>query len=768
MYRSMPDDAAASWPRKGNLWGSGNFAPPMRTLEYAASHVDLWLGAHWSAEQAATLRTLNPSTLVLTSINACEGPDGLPEELYLHNITRPNSTRGRLESWPGAFRLDVTKPATQRYQAMLMYNLMLYGGVGEAGQPPSMANITMPNDGMFVDNVFLTQSWAKSDIHNNPFFPDTTGRGKPDDPKEFDAKWRAGIIGELRMFRALMPNAVMSGHAMSPTDPDIQEIFNAISIGFTTVDMIEGKKSFQTGWQEYLDWMTLPKPQPHITMVESAVRLQLGYGYGFDTQLAPKNQDKPGFISKETYQFSAHEYRYMRFGLAYTLMRDGYFAHELGDSWHGQDWWYDELEWNMGTPTADAKFVGEVPTSAATIHFPATNFSMWVDHAAGAQATMTVDKTTKHSLASGGAVKVDISSVGSNPDCVDLRPAPTISLRKGVVYNLTFWAKAAATGARLQVNARMDHAPWSGYGLDSSVDLSTQWQSQSITFNLPSSFESVSDAWLSFFLGQASAVTVWIDSVSLGVAAAPVTMRTFTCGAAILNGSPQPAVVSIPYGYSRLVGSQAPKHQYIVDDGSASFNAGAGWSETTCHGEANKQPPVNGTCLVHGYDFDHPSEEENEGPYYHTWEETAHIGSSGTSTFELRLPEAGQYTLSAWWPAVSPAPSGIYVWSKEVRFAVRTCVGGEILGSATFSQADSPKNGDRWNQIVANLTLPRTAVVSVECNPGSSNALAGLCIADAVLVESMSRLNDGSDVGTQVTVAAFDGAILANSSCRHH
>ena len=130
----MPDDAAAS---HGRATGKPGIQPPSGHW-YAASHVDLWLGAHWSAEQAAALRKLNPSTLVLTSINACEGPDGLPEELYLHNVTRPNSTRGRLESWPGAFRLDVTKPATQRYQAMLMYNLMLYGGV-EAGQPPSMA-----------------------------------------------------------------------------------------------------------------------------------------------------------------------------------------------------------------------------------------------------------------------------------------------------------------------------------------------------------------------------------------------------------------------------------------------------------------------------------------------------------------------------------------------------------------------------------------------------------------------------------------------------
>jgi len=151
VYRSMPDEAGASYPRKGNLWGSSNFEPPKRTLEYAASHVDLWLGADWSAEHAAALRQLNPSTLVLTSINACEGPDGLPEELYLHNVTRPNSTRGRLESWPGAYRLDVTKESTQRYQAMLMYNLMLYGGLGEAKNLPAFGgNATMPNDGMFV------------------------------------------------------------------------------------------------------------------------------------------------------------------------------------------------------------------------------------------------------------------------------------------------------------------------------------------------------------------------------------------------------------------------------------------------------------------------------------------------------------------------------------------------------------------------------------------------------------------------------------------
>jgi hypothetical protein len=40
----------------------------------------------------------------------------------------------------------------------------------------------------------------------------------------------------------------------------------------------------------------------------------------------------------------------MRFGLAFTLMNDGYFAYEYGDTWHGNDWWYDELNVDLGYP----------------------------------------------------------------------------------------------------------------------------------------------------------------------------------------------------------------------------------------------------------------------------------------------------------------------------------------------------------------------------------------------------------------------------------
>ena len=56
------------------------------------------------------------------------------------------------------------------------YDLVLRGG-GE-GHPDESSPLALSYDGIFVDNVFMTQSWAKSDIYGNPFYPDTTGTGK--------------------------------------------------------------------------------------------------------------------------------------------------------------------------------------------------------------------------------------------------------------------------------------------------------------------------------------------------------------------------------------------------------------------------------------------------------------------------------------------------------------------------------------------------------------------------------------------------------------
>ena len=128
--------------------------------------------------------------------------------LYLTNMTQPAATRGRLQSWPGAWRLDLTNPAVQvcvcacvracvraclcvlltnssaqLYQAHLMYCLVVYGGSGY-GPTPGCANASVPPlvfDGLFVDNVFMDDGEAVNsrDIFGNAFVVLDQVTGKP-------------------------------------------------------------------------------------------------------------------------------------------------------------------------------------------------------------------------------------------------------------------------------------------------------------------------------------------------------------------------------------------------------------------------------------------------------------------------------------------------------------------------------------------------------------------------------------------------------------
>lgn len=86
IYRALPDVDGQPFPRVGNIWGTWNFDG--KPIEYAAGRADLWLGAGWTANQTGDLRKVNPYTVSLTSINACEGPDGLPEECVAHSHLR--------------------------------------------------------------------------------------------------------------------------------------------------------------------------------------------------------------------------------------------------------------------------------------------------------------------------------------------------------------------------------------------------------------------------------------------------------------------------------------------------------------------------------------------------------------------------------------------------------------------------------------------------------------------------------------------------------
>ncbi len=76
------------------------------------------------------------------------------------------------------------------------------------------------------------------------------------------------------------------------------------------------------------------------------------YGFNHDGARDPKvNIINANTLNGEGAQ---GDYKAVRFGLGSTLLEDGFFSYDYGDTDHGQTWWYDEYNANLGNPISDA------------------------------------------------------------------------------------------------------------------------------------------------------------------------------------------------------------------------------------------------------------------------------------------------------------------------------------------------------------------------------------------------------------------------------
>ncbi len=698
IYRCVPS-LRRHFPRVFNLWGSWSWLEGSHMLEEAAK-VDVWLGASFDAKQIATLRRLNPGILILCSINAVENND-VPDDFFLRDVNGK-----KIEVWPGSYRLNLTRPEVARYQAEYARKAMLESD--------------LMFDGCFFDNVMLSQSWQRTDIYGNPVEIDADGDGKADDPAKLDAAWRAGVLLEMRTWHELMPYAFTSAHSLgSPDEPGVAGLFHGLSIGFSPVDVIEGRMSFSDFWSQYHDWCE-QSLQPTITSVESAIPGQIGYGYGFDAYET---------IPASTLEFGRTYYPYMRFGLAFTLMGDGYFAHEAGDTGHGNTWWYDELDCDLGEPLGEARCVGELRGQS---HDLITNggfeqplggdWSLWADASAGCVATVQRDPAQAHN--GGASARITIADAGRHADWqIDFCQANR-ALRAHTSYALTFWAKADAPRL-ITLSASKGAPPWDSYGLGRTIQITADWQQYRVTFEAP---VAARDARIQFLIG-ATAGRVWLDDVSLTEAPPPVYRRDFSHGTVLLNGSREPQTVRLGPGYRRLQGAQAPRYQYIVDNTDAGFTASSESQVVTLDSGMWKAA----------------------GPYYHNWGKDCRLLARGAeASWDLRLPARDRYTIQAWWPAAPSAGD----WSHRVVFEV--VAGGKVLHRTCLDQTTG---GDEWHTIADKLALqpadhPRVRVRTEDGRP---------CVADALHISSASRYNDGSPA-TEVTLAPMDGILLVRDA----
>jgi hypothetical protein len=688
-YRCL-SSANPPFPRKGNLWGWSNFID--KGLPYMA-RIDLWLGADgMTADQIVQLRALNTNVLVLSSMNAVEN-DGLADDFYLKDIHG-----NKIEVWPGSYRLNLTKTNVAEYQARFAYQTWLDSGCQA--------------DGVFFDNVFTSQSWLKQDIYGNTVQLDANEDGVADDPDTLNAAWKAGIFHELETFRTLMPHAILSGHALDVGESTVTNVFNGISIGFRTADIIEGEESFSAVWDDYNTWCNGVRA-PRYSMIESSPLDDFAYGYDYE----PLSK-----VPTNTVAFARDYYPWMRFGLAFTLMQDGYFAHEWGDTDHGQDWWYDELDFNLGHPLGPAERTGQ---PAGTNYMVNGGFETaivspwksWIDNSSG--CTGMVSRVTDTAAAGSACVRLAITATRGEAWRFEFSQYNR-SLVSNVVYELVFWARADAPRS-ITLSAQKGSPDWGGYGLYQTLSITTNWVEYTVRFTAN---DTVSDSRIQFLVGATNGV-VWLDDVRLREAGPDLYRREFDNGLVLLNATRQAQTLAPGCGYRRLTGTQAPRFQWIVDDADTTFTTGGSWSVVT----------------------NDSGEWKASGPFYHDWGSSCHLSAAATNSiarWSLAIPSNDTYTVEVWWPDV-PSNS----WSGNVLFEIVTSAGTVV--ATNLSQRSG---GDRWHAI-ASVPLPggTPAIVQGRCLDGAA------WIADAIHIRSASRYNDGSSAAS-VTLQPMDGIIL--------
>lgn len=258
------------------------------------------------------IRALNPEIKILAYITSQEirrdargGSSvmrrklagGLAEEWYLTDVDGH-----RYSFWPGTDMLNPTSQCPQvngkswnDYLANFVAREILSTGLW---------------DGVFYDNTWGGLTWfSGKEVDIN--------RDGQSEGASVDAAWREGMRQLFNTTRRLAGNQyILVGNAITR---EYGESLNGI--------MIENMQNNR--WRE----------------VMNAYRAQSQSGAKPRVIIVNGNTSNTG---------DNINYRLLRFTLASTLLGNGFFSYDYGDRDHGQVWWYDEYNINLGEPTGEA------------------------------------------------------------------------------------------------------------------------------------------------------------------------------------------------------------------------------------------------------------------------------------------------------------------------------------------------------------------------------------------------------------------------------
>ncbi len=710
-YRVVSAPGAA-YPRIGNIW-IGQYV--FSNAPDQAQKTQLVLGANaLSAANVAQLRATNPSFLNIPAVNVTDnGGEGSPPDAYFLRDVHGNKIADWCSSTPPRYVLNVTRPEVSQFLAEYAYRVL------------AQSNFVF--DGLFLDSFNTSIPQPFTDCYGNIVQIDANGDGIPDDPAALNVAWSAGEYAVLSAFRSLAPGAYVSGHVLdAPAEAQSLAAFNGTSIEFYPQSVREGQSPFGQLWDLYQAWNS-QAVAPTLPMVQACPPNQLSYGYGYFPLKA---------LLPSTVAFAQGWYPNMRFGLALTLMGDGFFGFDFGDEGPPVTWWYDEYDFKIGTPIGLPAQVAAPAQTANLLSNPGfenglTGWHLSVTNDGQANGTAAADS----SMAADGlaSVHIAINSPGTVNWHIELEQ-DNLALTSGTEYRVQFWARADSPRT-ITVISQGGAPNYPNYGLYAQIAIGTSWGQYSASFLAPAT---ANDGRLEFWVGDVAG-NVWLDDVQLSQQTASVYRRDFTGGVVLLNGTATPQTVDLESGFQRFTGKQAPLYQYIVDDADAGFSATGSWStviyNTGSYGPAGKNLP---------------SEPQNfNGPYYHCWQGSCHQldSSSGKAQWNLNPPADGQYSIQVWLPAAPGAAN----WTKSALYEI--VAGENVVTSATIDQSTASL-GDAWHQIATvSLKMADAPYLRVR------NAGSGSLIADAVYLASAALYNDGS-AAPQVTLGGFDGILL--------
>lgn len=270
-----------------------------------------------SRDQILRIRQLNPQIIILAYITAQEimtepasyNDSFLRQELF-SNISSVwwlrNADGDRISNWPQTYMLNLSDLAPVNSQGQA-YSDYLPEFVSERLVSSGLW------DGVFYDNTWGDVSWVTGSL-------DLNLDRRVENQTETDRAWAAGFTKMLEKTRLLTSSnfiIVGNGRIYNPYQP----LLNGMML-----------ENFPSSWENGGTWS----------------------GSMSSYSKLPKQNIQPSLPIINVYNSLQSNYRLMRFGLTSTLLGDGFYSYDASVTNHGQLWWYDEYDINLGVAQSPA------------------------------------------------------------------------------------------------------------------------------------------------------------------------------------------------------------------------------------------------------------------------------------------------------------------------------------------------------------------------------------------------------------------------------